>query len=118
MYDYNDCGLYYNKSSHFILANSIWYCRLLQNTAFQNRVSERWAIIKPLLETMVEQIPTLKSYLATSATYNWAMWTTSGAGDPNGENSTSYSTAATKIYNNTKSRISDLNTLITNKRYE
>lgn len=118
MYDYNDCGLYYNKSSHFILANSIWYCRLLQNTAFQNRVSERWAIIKPLLETMVEQIPTLKSYLATSATYNWSMWTTSGAGDPNGENSTSYSTAATKIYNNTKSRISDLNTLITNKRYK
>lgn len=118
MYDYNDSGLYYNKSSHFILANSIWYCRLLQNTAFQNRVSERWAIIKPLLETMVEQIPTLKSYLATSATYNWSMWTTSGAGDPNGENSTSYSTAATKIYNNTKSRISDLNTLITNKRYE
>lgn len=118
MYDYNDCGLYYDKSSHFILANSIWYCRLLQNTAFQNRVSERWAIIKPLLETMVEQIPTLKSYLATSATYNWSMWTTSGAGDPNGENSTSYSTAATKIYNNTKSRISDLNTLITNKRYE
>ena len=118
MYDYNDSGLYYNKSSHFILANSIWYCRLLQNTAFQNRVSERWAIIKPLLETMVEQIPTLKSYLATSATYNWSMWTTSGAGDPNGENSTSYSTAATKIYNNTKSRISDLNTLITNKRYK
>ena len=117
MYDYNDCGLYNNKSSHFVLANSIWYCRLLQNTAFQNRVSERWAIIKPLLETMVEQIPTLKSYLATSATYNWSMWTTSGAGDPNGENSTSYSTAATKIYNNTKSRISDLNTLITNKRY-
>lgn len=118
MYDYNDSGLYYNKSSHFVLANSIWYCRLLQNTAFQNRVSERWAIIKPLLETMVEQIPTLKSYLATSATYNWAMWTTSGAGDPNGENNTSYSTAATKIYNNTKSRISDLNTLITNKRYK
>lgn len=118
MYDYNDSGLYYNKSSHFILANSIWYCRLLQNTAFQNRVSERWAIIKPLLETMVEQIPTLKSYLATSATYNWSMWTTSGAGDPNGENNTSYSTAATKIYNNTKSRISDLNTLITNKRYK
>ena len=118
MYDYNDSGLYYNKSSHFILANSIWYCRLLQNKAFQNRVSERWAIIKPLLETMVEQIPTLKSYLATSATYNWSMWTTSGAGDPNGENSTSYSTAATKIYNNTKSRISDLNTLITNKRYK
>ena len=118
MYDYNDCGLYYNKSSHFILANSIWYCRLLQNKAFQNRVSERWAIIKPLLETMVEQIPTLKSYLATSATYNWSMWTTSGAGDPNGENSTSYSTAATKIYNNTKSRISDLNTLIANKRYK
>ena len=118
MYDYNDSGLYYNKSSHFILANSIWYCRLLQNTAFQNRVSERWAIIKPLLETMVEQIPTLKSYLATSATYNWSMWTTSGAGDPNGENSTSYSTAATKIYNNTKSRISDLNTLIANKRYK
>ena len=118
MYDYNDSGLYYNKSSHFILANSIWYCRLLQNKAFQNRVSERWAIIKPLLETMVEQIPTLKSYLATSATYNWSMWTTSGAGDPNGENSTSYSTAATKIYNNTKSRISDLNTLIANKRYK
>lgn len=118
MYDYNDCGLYNNKSSHFVLANSIWYCRLLQNTAFQNRVSERWAIIKPLLETMVEQIPTLKSYLATSATYNWSMWNTSGAGDPNSENSTSYSTAATKIYNNTKSRINDLNTLITNKRYK
>lgn len=118
MYDYNDCGLYYNKSKHFVLANSIWYCRLLQNSAFQDRVSERWAVIKPLLETMVEQIPTLKSYLAVSATYNWDMWnSTLASDDPNGESGTTYSAAATKIYDNTKSRISDLNTLISNYRY-
>ncbi|MBR5844683.1 MAG: CotH kinase family protein [Rikenellaceae bacterium] len=116
-YDFNDSNLYTNKSSHFIVANSVWYCRLLQNTAFQNRVSERWAIIKPLLETTVEQLPTIQTYLATSATYNWNMWNTKSTGDPNGENSTSFSTAANNVYKNAKSRINDLNTLITNKRY-
>ena len=117
-YDFNDSNLYTNKSSHFIVANSLWYNRLLQNTAFQNRVSERWAIIKPLLETTVEQIPTFQTYLATSATYNWSMWNTKSTGDPNGENSTSFSTAANNVYKNAKSRINDLNTLITNKRYK
>lgn len=117
-YDFNDSGLYYNKSTHFIIANSIWYCKLLQNTAFQNRVIERWAIIKPLLETMVEQIPTLTSYLATSAEYNWTMWNYQLEEIGLGEESESFNSVANTVYSNTKSRINDLNTLITNKRYK
>lgn len=116
-YNYTDWGLYPNKSSHFLVANSLWYCRLLQNTAFQSRVAERWATVKPILEAAVTGIPALQSYLAKSAQYNFGMWSTSDGGDPNSENSISYSTAAAKISNNAKSRIANLDELITNKRY-
>lgn len=118
-YDFTD-GLYTNKSDHFLVANSLWYCCLLQNEYFQKRVSERWAIIKPLLETTTAKIPTLSEYLTTSAGYNWKMWTTttSDHGDPNGEKDTPYSTAANNVAKNAEKRISDLNTLITNKRYK
>lgn len=119
-YSFTDDDLYTNKADHFIVANSLWYCRLLQNTAFQNRVSERWAIIKPMLQATVENVNVLKSYLEVSASYNWNMWTTNTTdhGDPNGEKNTSFSTAINNVYNNAKSRITDLETLISNKRYK
>ena len=117
-YDFNDSGLYYNKSTHFIIANSLWYCKLLQNTAFQNRVIERWAIIKPLLENMAETIPTLISYLTISADYNWTMWNYQLEEIGLDEANKSFSTVANTVYSNTKSRINDLNTLITNKSYK
>jgi hypothetical protein len=118
-YNFTDDNLYKNKASHFLVANSLWYCSLIKNTAFQQRVTERWENIKPQLEIVVEHIPELTDYLAKSAEYNWGMWSTKTPdhGDPNGENTTSHSTAAKNIYDNAKSRINDLNKLITNKRY-
>ena len=119
-YDFTDDGLYNDKSNHFIAANSLWYCRLLQNTAFQNRVLERWTVIKPLLVTLTGKIPTLSEYLSVSAGYNWDMWTTttSDHGDPNSEKNMTYSNATKRISDNATQRISDLNVLISNKRYK
>lgn len=118
-YDFTDDGLYNDKSNHFIAANSLWYCRLLQNTAFQNRVLERWTVIEPLLITLTGKIPTLSEYLSVSAGYNWDMWTTttSDHGDPNSEKNMTYSNATKRISDNATQRISDLNVLISNKRY-
>lgn len=118
-YDFTD-SLYEKKSQHFIVANALWYCRLLQNEAFQNRVTERWAVIKPQLEALSTDITTLSNYLRTSAGYNWDMWTTvtSNYGDPNEENIMEYSAAATRVASNATRRVSDLNTLINYKQYK
>jgi hypothetical protein len=120
-YNFNDANLYVNKSEHFITANSLWYCRLLQNTNIQARVIERWNIIKPKLQTLLDEdnMKRLSDYMAKSGEYNWEIWSVvdSSHGDINGENSKTSTQAAEDVTTNARSRISDLDKLINNKRY-
>ncbi len=113
----------------FIIANSIWYVRLITCVPFQNKVKERWNAVKPQLEAFVSSgsVTTLKNYLTKSAEYNWKMWTvgtdTNGqnpnglinsdgtAGDPN------FATAAGYISTNLSTRITDLDNLISNSKF-
>ena len=120
-YNFNDANLYVNKSAHFITANSLWYCRLLQNTNIQARVIERWDIIKPKLQALLDEdnMKRLSDYMAKSGEYNWKIWSVvdSSHGDINGENSKTSTQAAEDVTTNARSRISDLDKLINNKRY-
>ena len=119
-YSFTD-GLYTNKADHFIVANSLWYCRLLQNTAFRQRVQQRWNIVAPKLTTLLNDtdMKRLADYVNKSAEYNFKIWdvVAGGHGDVNGENSMAPDAAAKRVTDNAKARISDLNDLIGNNRY-
>lgn len=116
LYTFDDEGLYKNKNSHFINANALWYCRLLQNTNVQNYMVERWPYYKAAFQSVQAEISAMQSYLAKSAEYNFSMWTTSK--DPASEKNMSFSSVVSRISDNVNTRINDLNTLITNKSYK
>jgi hypothetical protein len=61
----------------------------------------------------------LSDYMAKSGEYNWKIWSVvdSSHGDINGENSKTSTQAAEDVTTNARSRISDLDKLINNKRY-
>lgn len=55
----------------------IWYRGLAESETFQAKVQERWAVIKPLLESIIpEQISMYGEYLKTSYMYDSEMWPT------------------------------------------
>ena len=118
---FNDEGLYNNKDTHFLIANSLWYCRLLQNSNVQNYISERWPIYMSAAEAAIAKISAIKQYQSTSSKYNfkteseYGLWNVDK--DPNSEYSMSYSAAVDRISKNLTDRVSQLNTLITDKRY-
>jgi hypothetical protein len=116
LYTFDDEGLYKNKATHFQNANALWYCRILQNPNVQSYISERWPYYKAAIEGVQADILQIQSYLAKSAEYNFNMWKTSK--DPASEKNMSHSAVVTRINTNVSSRINDLNTLITNKRYK
>jgi hypothetical protein len=82
----------------------------------QSYISERWPYYKAAIEGVQADILQIQSYLAKSAEYNFNMWKTSK--DPASEKNMSHSAVVTRINTNVSSRINDLNTLITNKRYK
>lgn len=118
---FNDEGLYKNKETHFLIANSLWYCRLLQNSNVQNYISERWPIYKAAAEAAIAKISDIKTYQTASSKYNFKIESNYGLWnmekDPNLEKSMSYSDAVDRISTNLTDRVTQLNTLITNKRY-
>jgi|GEM_PF-3292420 len=116
LYTFTDEGMYNNKNTHFQNANALWYCRLLQNTNVQNYISERWPYYKAAFEGVQAEISAMQSYLAPSAVYNFNLWPM--LKDPTGdEKNMSFDNAISRIGTNVTTRISNLNTLITNKRY-
>ena len=54
----------------------VWYKQLIKSTTFQQKVQERWAVIKPYLEIMPEQIAYYGQYLESSYKYDSEMWPT------------------------------------------
>ena len=114
-----DDGLYANKDKHFLIANSLWYCRLLQNTNVQEYIIQKWPIYKAAAQSVADEMAAMKSYLNSSATSNFNIWpmTTTGNADPNTERNMSFGDALDRINTNLTNRLSQLETLINNKRY-
>lgn len=54
----------------------IWYRQLAQDTTFQQTVQQRWKVIKPYLNMIVEQIRYYGQTQAVSYSYDSAMWPT------------------------------------------
>ena len=116
-----DDGLYANKDKHFLIANSLWYCRLLQNTNVQEYVKQKWPTYKAAAQSVANEMATMKTYLNNAATSNFNLWPfkTSGISnaDPNTERNMSFSDAFDRINTNLNDRLGQLETLINNKRY-
>lgn len=52
----------------------MWYPLLFKDENFRKRVQERWAVIKPLLDSITEKIITEGEKNKVSEKYNFAMW--------------------------------------------
>lgn len=59
--------------------NYIWYKQLIQDPIFQQTLQKRWAVIKPYLELIVDQIMYYGQSQALSYVYDSAMWPTNKA---------------------------------------
>ena len=114
-----DDGLYANKDKHFLIANSLWYCRLLQNTNVQDYIIQKWPTYKAAAKAVADEMAAMKTYLSNSAASNFEIWpmTTTGNADPNTERNMSFSDALDRINKNLNDRLGQLETLINNKSY-
>ena len=112
-----DDGLYANKDEHFLIANSLWYCRLLQNTNVQEYIKQKWPTYKTAAQAVADEMDAMKTYLNNSATSNFNIWPMSSKADPNSERSMTFSAALDRINTNLNDRLTQLETLINNKRY-
>jgi hypothetical protein len=50
-----DDGLYQNKDTHFLIANSLWYCRLLKNTNVQEYIKQKWPTYKAAAQSVADE---------------------------------------------------------------
>lgn len=106
----------------------IWYPQLSANATFQQTVKERWTVIYPYLNEMVEaQIRAYGKALKTSWEYNSAMWPATKDGikkfksdfdDWSGdENLTSFEAIIENMVTVYKERLDGMNTLITTGKF-
>lgn len=120
---FSDGGLYMNKDTHFLIANSLWYCRLLQNTYVQEYIKTNWSKYRAKAEEIITEFSAIETYLTKSAEYNYGtrytagLWDMEGT-DPNTEKSMTFSAAINRIKTNMDSRLDQLETLINNNSYK
>lgn len=114
---FTDDELYLNTDEHFLIANSLWYCRLLQNKNVQNYINSKWQAYRTAAEEVVAEMATLKTYLNKAQESNFTIYPMSSSADPNGERSKTYEQAYDRIKTNLNNRLSKLDPLITNNRY-
>lgn len=72
----DDAWMYWRKSSS---ESYIWYSQLAKDPIFKAKVQERWKVIKPYLDMIVDQIDYYGRTLAVSYSYDSAMWPTNKA---------------------------------------
>lgn len=68
----------YSLAGYYV-GGSIWYQKLMNDPIFQAAVKERWAVMYPHLQGVVNDIRKLGTDLARSYEVNNAMWPTSKA---------------------------------------
>ena len=69
----------FNRSQESDTYSYVWYRQLAKDETFRNTVVERWAVIRPYLDMVVELIGEYGENQAVSYKYNSAMWPTNKA---------------------------------------
>ena len=116
--------MYWRKSSS---EPYVWYPQLAADATFQQAVKDRWAIIKPYLDMIVEQIDYYGKTLASSYIYDSAMWPTgkadvqewkSGFSDWSGDEQISdWNSLISNFKTVYQERLAGMNTLITTGKF-
>ena len=66
----------YNRSQESETYSYVWYRQLAKDPTFQQTVQQRWAVIKPYLELIPDQIRYYGETQAVSFSYDSVMWPT------------------------------------------
>ena len=69
----------FNRSQESDTYSYVWYRQLAKDETFRNTVVERWAVIRPYLDMVVELISEYGKNQAVSYKYNSTMWPTNKA---------------------------------------
>lgn len=69
----------FNRSQESDTYSYVWYRQLAKDETFRNTVVERWAVIRPYLDMVVELIGEYGENQAVSYKYNSTMWPTNKA---------------------------------------
>ena len=105
----------------------IWYKQLIKSPKFQQKVKERWAVIYPYLQDVVDKIESYREPMRASYAGNNAMWPTSKndilahkspftdwSGD---EDKTDWDEVINIFKESYSKRLAGMNTLITNEKF-
>jgi hypothetical protein len=119
--------VYWRKSSS---ESYIWYSQLAKDPTFQQRVKERWAVIKPYLDIIPSQIQHYGQMMAKSYEYDSKMWPASrsdiqcwkdGFSDWSGDEDLGQNGNYQEVINNFitvyNERLAGMNTLITSGKF-
>lgn len=87
--------------------DTLWYRYLFKDPLFVSTLKERWALLKPSLETMPEYIAERYNWIKDYAEANFVMWPIKGS-DVNGDENLSYEKAVSRMKDALKERISAL----------
>ncbi len=109
-----DWGTFVPGDTGFLISNSLWYGRLFKDPVFVARVKERWAAVKPMLDSNIpvyidEQAANVKE----SAVMNHEMWPIT-IWRPNGDEDISFDAAIDRMKEAFKARMNNLNNAINN----
>lgn len=68
---------------YFSMRYTMWYQYLFNDPAFKALAKERWAVLKPKMETALTHLDKRAALVKLSDSYNWEMWPLVGK-EPNG----------------------------------
>lgn len=60
--------------------NNHWIARMFQDPAFLSRVRARWAELRPTIDSMIAQIPSVFDPIERAALRDWNLWHADGGG--------------------------------------
>ncbi|GAA2749847.1 fibronectin type III domain-containing protein [Amnibacterium kyonggiense] len=69
-----DYGVTKGKSTSWYVRNLGWWAQLAKDPVFEQRVAERWQVLKPKFDTVWTRIATQRAAIATAAAQDGQLW--------------------------------------------
>lgn len=102
--------------NNFSMRYTMWYQQLFNDPAFKALVKERWAVLKPKMETALTHLDERAAQVKLSDSYNWEMWPLVGkhpnTGFPNADENMTFDQAIATMRSSLSARIKWLDTEI------
>lgn len=105
---------------NLFMTQAIWYAQLTKDPAFKTLAKQRWEALKPAFNTLPALLRQTSERLATSASYNFAMWdptedkSMNGGQLINGDETLTYNAAVDRMYDILVERLETLDREINN----